>query len=44
MECGRDRSKVKTHLVQRYALRKFHVIDGQNTRDQITSDGRSNRA
>ena len=26
------------------ALRKFHVTDGQNTRDQITSDSRSKRA
>ena len=31
-------------LVQRCALRKFHVTDGQNTRDQITSDRRSKRA
>ena len=35
--------KVKTHLVKRCALRKFHVIDGQNTRDQIASDRRSKR-
>ena len=25
-------------LFQCFALRKVHVIDGQNTRDQITSD------
>ena len=25
------------------ALRKFHVTDGQNTRDQITRDRRSKR-
>ena len=25
-------------LLQLCALRKFHVTDGQNTRDQITSD------
>ena len=43
-ECGRQRSKVKTRLLQRCALRKFHVTDGQNTRDQITSDRRSKRA
>ena len=27
-------------LLQYCALRKFHVTDGQNTRDQIKSDGR----
>ena len=43
-ECGQQRWKVKTLLLQRCALRKFHVPDGQNTRDQITSDGRSKRA
>ena len=43
-ECGRQRSKVITLLLQRCALRKFHVTDGQNTRDQITSDRRSKRA
>ena len=43
-ECGRQRSKVKTLLLQRCALRKFHVTDGQNTCDQITSDRRSKRA
>ena len=33
-ECGRQRSKVKTLLLQRCALRKLNVIDGQNTLDQ----------
>ena len=28
---------VKTHLLQRCALRKFYVTDGQNTRDQVRS-------
>ena len=28
-------SEVQTLLLQRCALRKFHVTDGQNTRDQI---------
>ena len=40
----RQRSKVKTLLLQRCALRKFHVTDGQNTRDKITSDKRSRHA
>ena len=40
----RLRSKVKTLLLQRWALIKFHVRGGQNTRDQITSDRRSKRA
>ena len=30
--------KGKTLKFQCFALRKVHVIDGQNTRDQITSD------
>ena len=30
--------KVKTLLLQRCALHKFHVTDGQNTHDQIMSD------
>ena len=30
-------------LLQRCALRKFHVTNGQNKRDQITSDRRSKR-
>ena len=37
-------AKVKALLLQRCALRKFHVTDGQNTRDQITSDRKSKRA
>ena len=31
-------------MLQRCALRKFHVTNGQNTRDQVTSDRRSKRA
>ena len=30
---GRQWPKVKTLLLQRCTLRKFHVMDGQNTRD-----------
>ena len=30
--------------VQRYALRKFQVIESQNARDQIISDRRSKHA
>ena len=43
---GDNDRKVKTLLLQRCALRKFHVrvTVGQNTRDQITSDRRSKRA
>ena len=44
MECGRQRSKVKTLLLQQCALRTFHVTYGENTRDKITSDRRSKRA
>ena len=33
--------KLKMLLFQRCALRKFHVTDCQNARDQITSDRRS---
>ena len=29
-------------LLYHYALRKFHMTDNQNTRDQITSDRKSN--
>ena len=41
-------SKVKTLLLQHYALHKFHEINGlvfmfENTRDQITSVRRSKR-
>ena len=42
--CGRQRSEVKTLLLQRCALRKFHVTDGQNTRDQTTRGRRSKRS
>ena len=38
MECGRQRLKVKTILLQCFALHKFQVTDGQNMRDQMTSD------
>ena len=31
-------------LLHRCALRKFHVTDSQNTRDQITSDARDQNA
>ena len=41
MECGRQRLKVKTILLQRFALHKFQVTDGQNMRDQMTSDIRT---
>ena len=41
MECGRQRSKVKTLLLHHCALRKFHVRVSQNMRDQITSDSQS---
>lgn len=34
-ECGGDRSKVKTHLLQRFLLLKFHVIEAPNARGQI---------
>ena len=43
-ECGRQRSKVKILLLQRYALGAYHVIDGQNTRYHIMSDRRSKRS
>ena len=43
-ECVRQRSKVKTLLLKRFALRKFHVIDDQNTREDMTSDRRSEPA
>ena len=35
---------IKTLLLHRCALRKFHVKDSQNTRDQITSDRGSKHA
>ena len=37
----RSKLLVKMLLLQRYALRKFHVTDGQTTRDQIMSERRS---
>ena len=43
MECRRQQLKVKMLLLQHCALHKYHVIDGQNTRGQITSDRRSKR-
>ena len=43
MECERQRSKVKTILLQCFALYKFQVTDGQNMRDQMTSERRSKR-
>ena len=42
MECRRQQLKVKALLLQRCAL-KFWVTYGQNTRDQITNNGRSKR-
>ena len=44
MECGRQRSKVTTPFLHRCALRKFHVPDVRNKRDQITSDRSAKRA
>ena len=41
MECRRQQLKVKTLLLQHCALHKYNMIDGQNTRDQITNDRRS---
>ena len=38
MECRRQQSKVKTLLLQHYALLKFDVTDSQNTHDQIMSE------
>ena len=35
-ECVRQRSKVNL-LLKRFALGKFHVIDDQNTREDMTS-------
>ena len=37
MECGRQQSNFKTLLLKGCALRKFHVTDGEKTRDQFTS-------
>ena len=41
MECSRERLKVKMLLLQHCALHKFHVMDCQDTRDQIMSDRKS---
>ena len=39
---GRQRSKVKTLLLQRSVLCRFHATDSQNMRDQITT-GRTSK-
>ena len=41
---GDNDRKVKTLLLHQFTLRKFHVTDSQNMRDQITSNRRSTRA
>ena len=33
MECGRQQSKIKTLLLQRFASRKFYVINGKKARE-----------
>ena len=38
MECGQQQWKMKMLLLQCCALRKFHMIDGPNTHDQMPSD------
>ena len=43
MEYRREGSNFKTLLCQHYALHEFHLTNGQNTSDQITSDRRSKR-
>ena len=43
-ECRPDRSKVKTLLLQRCALCNFHLVEGQNARDQVTTDKRFKRS
>ena len=43
MEYRRQGSNFKTLLRQHYTLHEFHVTNGQNTHDQITSDRRSKR-
>ena len=35
MKCGCHRSKVKMLLLQRCVLHKIHMVDGQNTHNQI---------
>ena len=43
MEYRRQESNFKTLLCQHNALQEFHMTNGQNTHDQITSDRRSKR-
>ena len=43
MEYRRQESNFKTLLRQHCALHEFHMTNGQNTLDQITSDRRSKR-
>ena len=43
MEYRRQGLNFKTLLHQHYALHEFHVTNGQNTCDEITSDRRSKR-
>ena len=43
-ECRPDRSKIKTLLLQRGILSKFHLVEGQNARDQVTTDKRFKRS
>ena len=33
MECGRQQSKIKTLLLQRFASRKFYVINSKEARE-----------
>ena len=44
MRAKRSKGKRSVALTLWFVLRKFLVIDGQNTRDQITSDRWSKRA
>ena len=43
-ECRPDRSKIKTLLLQRFTLCKFHVVEGQSAPDQVTTDKRFQRS
>lgn len=43
-ECRPDRSKIKTLLLQRGILSEFHLVEGQNARDQVTTDKRFKRS
>ena len=43
-ECRPDRSKIKTLLLQRGIFCKFHLVEGQNARDQVTTDKRFKRS